>query len=88
MHLDERERTELIRRLHRIEGQIRGIAGMLEDGRECRDVATQFAAATQALRRAGYQFVSQTLAHCLDDPERAEREGYSPEQLEKLFLSL
>jgi DNA-binding FrmR family transcriptional regulator len=88
MHLQERERAALVRRLHRIEGQVRGIARMLEDDRECRDVATQFAAATQALRRSGYQFVSQTLAHCLDDPERAEQEGYSPEQLEKLFLSL
>jgi len=88
MHLDERERTELIRRLHRIEGQIRGIAGMLEQGRDCRDVATQFAAATQALRRAGYQFVSQTLVHCLNEPGEAEAQGYSPDELERLFLRL
>jgi DNA-binding FrmR family transcriptional regulator len=88
MHLDDTERAALVRRLHRIEGQVRGIARMLEDDRECRDVATQFAAATQALRRTGYQFVSQTLTHCLDDPERAEREGYGAAQLEKLFLSL
>ena len=88
MHLAEAERSELIRRLHRVEGQIRGIAGMLEDGRECRDVATQFAAATQALRRAGYQFVSQTLAQCLADPAAAADEGYTPPELEKLFLRL
>ena len=88
MQLDEAERSDLIRRLHRVEGQIRGIAGMLEDGRECRDVATQFAAATQALRRAGYQFVSQTLARCLADPETAADEGYTPPELEKLFLRL
>jgi DNA-binding FrmR family transcriptional regulator len=88
MQLDDTERTELIRRLHRVEGQVRGIAGMLEDGRECRDVATQFAAATQALRRAGYQFVSQTLAHCLADPDQAADEGYTPDDLERLFLRL
>jgi DNA-binding FrmR family transcriptional regulator len=88
MQLSEQEVADLVRRLHRVEGQIRGIAGMLEDGRECRDVATQFAAATQALRRAGYQFVSQTLAHCLAEPEAAADEGYSPEELERLFLRL
>ena len=88
MQLDETERNDLIRRLHRVEGQIRGIAGMLEEGRECRDVATQFAAATQALRRAGYQFVSQTLTQCLADPDAAADEGYTPLELEKLFLRL
>ena len=88
MQLEEKERSDLIRRLHRVEGQIRGIAGMLEEGRECRDVATQFAAATQALRRAGYQFVSQTLAHCITEPDLAADEGYSPAELEKLFLRL
>jgi DNA-binding FrmR family transcriptional regulator len=61
---------------------------MVDDGRECRDVATQFAAATQALRRAGYQFVSQTLAHCLADPDGAADEGYTPDELERLFLRL
>ena len=88
MQLDDTERDELIRRLHRVGGQIGGIAKMLEESRECRDVATQFAAATQALRRAGYQFVSQTLAHCLADPDAAEQEGYSPAELERLFLRL
>ncbi len=88
MQLNETERAELIRRLHRVEGQVRGIAGMLEDHRDCRDVAIQLAAATQALRRAGYQFVSQTLAHCLTEPDRAAEEGYTPQELERLFLKL
>lgn len=88
MHLQDTERADLVRRLHRVEGQVRGIARMIEDGRECREVATQFAAATQALRRAGYQFVSQSLAHCLADPAAAEQEGYTPDELERLFLRL
>ena len=43
-------------------------------------------AATQALRRAGYQFVSQTLAHCLTEPEAAADQGYSPEDIQASLI--
>ncbi len=36
---------ELVRRLRRVEGQVRGIQQMLGDGRECRDIVTQVSAA-------------------------------------------
>ena len=61
---------------------------MIEAGRDCRDVSTQIAAATEALRRAGFQYVSRTLAHCLADPDAAADEGYTPAELERLFLRL
>jgi DNA-binding FrmR family transcriptional regulator len=44
-------KTSCLKRLKRIEGQIRGLAGMVEDDRYCIDVVTQIAAAKAALRR-------------------------------------
>jgi DNA-binding FrmR family transcriptional regulator len=44
-------KTSCLKRLKRIEGQIRGLAGMVEDDRYCIDVVTQIAAARAALRR-------------------------------------
>ncbi len=75
-------------RLRRVEGQIRGIEGMLDDDRDCADVIMQFAAATRALEQAGFQFFAATLSECATDPDRAADEGYSADQLEKLFLQL
>lgn len=88
MELEATTLTDLLRRLRRVEGQIRGIQGMIEDGRECTDVVTQFAAAMRALEQAGFKYFSATLAQCALDPDRAEANGYTPEKLEKLFLQL
>ena len=46
---DAASRTELLNRLKRAEGQLRGIQRMLEEGQECMDIATQMAAVRKAL---------------------------------------
>ena len=86
--LEENDVDDIINRLRRIEGQIRGIQGMLEDGRDCSDVITQFSASMNALERAGYRFFAATMAVCALDPDQAEREGYDQERLQKLFMQL
>lgn len=48
---------ELMRRLRRIEGQARGIQGMLEAGRECEDIVTQVAALKAAVQQVGVAMV-------------------------------
>ena len=88
MELTDETMQELLKRLRRVEGQIRGIQGMIEDGRECSDVVTQFAAAMRALEQSGFKYFAATLAQCALDPDRATANGYSPEKLEKLFLQL
>ena len=88
MELDEQVLADLQKRLRRVEGQIRGIQGMIDDGRECSDVVTQFAAAMKAIEQAGFKYFAATLAQCALDPDRAAANGYSPEKLEKLFLQL
>jgi DNA-binding FrmR family transcriptional regulator len=61
---------------------------MIEDGRSCRDVVTQLAAASKALDRAAFKVVASGLRDCLVAQERGESAELSQEQLEKLFLTL
>ena len=79
---------DLRKRLRRVEGQIRGIQAMLEDGRECRDVVTQMAAAGRALESAGFRLVAAGLAYCIEHPEDAAESGYDVDELERLFTKL
>src|SRR6266508_1453694 len=58
MQLDQSAVSDTIKRLRRAEGQLRGIIGMLEDGRDCTDVITQLAAVSRALDRAGFKLIA------------------------------
>ncbi len=72
--------AEVIKRLRRLEGQVRGIQRMVDDGAECRDIVTQLAAAKGALDRVGFKLMSAALTHAEPDTDL--------EELEKLFLKL
>ena len=88
MEIAETEVRSVVNRLHRVRGQIEGIEKMLDDGRDCRDVARQMAAATRALERAGVQFLVANLTACLRDEDAAKAEGLDPDELQRLFLQL
>jgi len=88
MDIDQTEIRAVVNRLHRVRGQIEGIEKMLNEERDCRDVARQMAAATRALERAGVQFLVANLAACLRDEDAAKAEGLDPEELQRLFLQL
>ena len=68
--------------------QIAGIAQMLEDGRDCSDIVTQFSAASRALSRAGFKVVASGLRQCVTAEDAGEPSDLSREDLERLFLSL
>ena len=55
----------LVKRLHRIEGQIRGLERMLEDDRYCIDILTQIAAATTALESVAFKILDEHVNHCV-----------------------
>lgn len=57
----------LLKRLRRIEGQVRGLQRMVADDRYCIDVLDQVAAATRALQAVALELVSDHLAHCVRD---------------------
>lgn len=64
----------VLARLHRIEGQVRGIARMVEQDRNCIDVLTQVAAATRALQGVALAVLEDHLRHCLTDPSESGRD--------------
>ena len=88
MELPEPTIEDLLKRLRRVEGQIRGIQQMLVDRRECRDVVTQISAASKALDQAGFKLVASGLTYCVANPEDAAREGYTIEDVQKMLMKL
>lgn len=56
-----------LKRLRRIEGQIRGLARMVDEDAYCVDVLTQIAAATKALESAALSLLDEHLSHCVRD---------------------
>ena len=56
-----------LRRLRRIEGQIRGLHRMVEEDRYCPDIIAQVASAQEALRGVGRQLLRHHLKHCATD---------------------
>jgi DNA-binding FrmR family transcriptional regulator len=55
----------VINRLKRIEGQVKGVIGMMEQGKDCRDIITQLSAARSAIDRTMGVVVSSNLEHCV-----------------------
>jgi CsoR family transcriptional regulator, copper-sensing transcriptional repressor len=60
-----KDRDALVKRLHRIEGQVRGIERMLEDDRYCVDVLTQIAAVGTALESLALTILDDHVRHCV-----------------------
>jgi len=85
MRVDPSATGDVIKRLRRAEGQIRGVIAMLEDGRDCAEVVTQLAAVSRALDRAGFKILASGMRQCLTAEDGAP---LTEKQLEKLFLTL
>ena len=88
MKLPEETTTDLIQRLRRIEGQVRGIQAMLTEERDCSDVVTQIAAASKALDQVGFKLVASGLTYCISHPEEAADSGYDLARVEKMFMKI
>ncbi|MEI2704418.1 MAG: metal-sensitive transcriptional regulator [Ilumatobacteraceae bacterium] len=88
MELPEDTVADLVRRLRRVEGQVRGVQQMLQERRDCREIVTQLTAANKALEQAGFVLVAAGLTWCLADPERSAAEGYDLADVQKMFTKL
>ena len=72
------DRDDYVKRLRRIEGQIRGLQRMVEEDRYCADVMTQISSVHEALRGVGRELMRNHLRHCAssalrgDDPAAAD----------------
>ena len=74
-------KTSCLKRLNRIEGQVRGLTRMVEDDRYCIDIVTQIAAVRAALRRAEEEILRDHVAHCV---EHAIASGNRADQRRKI----
>lgn len=73
-----------LKRLRRIEGQVRGLQKMVEDDRYCADILMQISSVQEALRSVGRELMRNHLRHCASD---AIRKG-SPEEVESMYDEL
>jgi CsoR family transcriptional regulator, copper-sensing transcriptional repressor len=60
-------KEEYLRRLRRIEGQVRGLEKMVEDDKYCIDILTQVSAATKALQSVALGLMEDHLGHCVTE---------------------
>jgi DNA-binding FrmR family transcriptional regulator len=68
-------RRNLVVRLKRVEGQLRGLQAMIESGQDCEDIALQMSAARKALDKAFFEMISCALTH----PQFSGAKGESQE---------
>jgi CsoR family transcriptional regulator, copper-sensing transcriptional repressor len=71
----------VLKRLSRIEGQVRGLGRMVEEDRYCIDIVTQISAVRAALRRAEEEILRDHVAHCV---EHAIETGDKDDQRQKI----
>ncbi len=74
-------KSSCLKRLNRIEGQVRGLAKMVEEDRYCIDVVTQISAVRAALRRVEEEVLRDHVAHCV---EHAIASGNAADQRRKV----
>jgi DNA-binding FrmR family transcriptional regulator len=70
------EKDALLKRLARIEGQVRGISGMVDDDRYCIDILTQIGAVQAALDKVSLGLIDGHVRHCVlgaEPPQRHQR---------------
>ena len=79
MHTEAK--ASCLKRLGRIEGQVRGLARMVEDDRYCIDVVTQISAVRAALRRVEEEVLKDHVSHCV---EHAIASGDKTDQRRKI----
>ena len=85
MKTEAHELKAVLNRLRRAQGQLAAVIGMVEEGRDCREVVTQLSAVSKAIDRAGFKIVATNMKYCLtgENPD-----GPDEGELEKLFMSL
>jgi DNA-binding FrmR family transcriptional regulator len=79
------DKDALVRRLHRIEGQVRGIERMVEEDRYCIDVLTQIAAVKTALESVAIKILDDHVNHCVADAMASGERGAAAEKSRELL---
>jgi len=89
MRFPEDVNDDVVKRLRRLEGQVRGVQRMVEEGQDCRDIVTQLSACKAALDRVGYRLVVAGMRHCATaDASAGDTPEMDADELERLFMKL
>jgi len=83
-----KDKAALVKRLHRIEGQVRGIERMVEDDRYCIDVLTQIAAVETALEAVASKVLEDHVGHCVAGALASGDEAQAKEKTEELLAAV
>ena len=71
------DKDEILKRLRRIEGQVRGLQRMVENDAYCIDILTQMTAATNALKKVGVGLLDDHIRHCVMEQTEAGKDMVS-----------
>ena len=82
------DKEALVKRLHRIAGQVRGIERMVVDERYCIDVLTQIAAVSTALESLAVKLLEDHVRHCVADAIASGDAGAAAEKSEELLAAV
>lgn len=74
LQISDEDRERLLRRLRRVEGQVRGVQRMIERNRDCEAIMTQLAAMKAAIHRIAMHLVSANMEACMSSYTGIERE--------------
>jgi CsoR family transcriptional regulator, copper-sensing transcriptional repressor len=85
VHGYTKEKDQLVKRLHRIEGQVRGVERMLEQNRYCIDILTQIAAVNTALESLAFKILDEHVRHCVAGALASGNEAEAATKTEELL---
>jgi DNA-binding FrmR family transcriptional regulator len=82
-------RNDVIVRLKKIEGQVRGLQRMIEEGKDCTEVVHQLCAARKALDKVGFIILSHRMQDCLKERDGSDYDAQKAmDEAMELFLTL
>src|SRR5580693_6358687 len=87
-HGYSQQKDNYAKRLRRIEGQVRGIARMVEDDRYCIDILTQIAAVSTALESLALEILDDHVKHCVAGAFASGDEAASAEKTSELLAAV
>ena len=85
VHGYAKDKEALVKRLHRIEGQVRGIERMVEDDRYCIDILTQISAVNTALESLAFKILDGHVRHCVAGALQSGDEADAATKTEELL---
>jgi DNA-binding FrmR family transcriptional regulator len=83
-----KDKDALVKRLHRIEGQVRGVEKMVEDDRYCIDVLTQISAVTTALESLAVRILDEHVRHCVAGALSSGDEAEASQKTDELLQAV